>query len=56
MHKEGVELLIAGRKQIAEGRADFLGLKISALYASSAVKLFSASASFFVSSRAFSWL
>ena len=55
MHKEGVEPLIMGMKQIAEGRSDFLGLNSSALSASSAVKLFSASASFFVSSRDFSW-
>jgi hypothetical protein len=56
MHKEGVEPLITRMKRITERRADFLGLKISALSASSAVKLFSASASFFVSSCAFSWL
>jgi hypothetical protein len=56
MHKEAEELLIAGRKRIAEGRADFLGLNRPALSASSAVKLFSSSASFFVSSCAFSWL
>jgi hypothetical protein len=56
MHKEAEELLIAGRKRITGGTADFLGLKISALSASSAVKLFSSSASFFVSSCAFSWL
>jgi hypothetical protein len=55
MHKEGEEPLIMGMKRITERRADFLGLKISALSASSAVKLFSASASFFVSSRDFSW-
>ena len=56
MHKEAEELLIAGRKRIAEGRSDFLGLNRPALSASSAVKLFSVSASFFVSSCAFSWL
>jgi hypothetical protein len=56
MHKEGVEPLIMGMKQIAEGRSDFLGLNRPALSASSAVKLFSSSASFFVSSCAFSWL
>jgi len=56
MQKEAEELLIAGMKQIAEGTADFLGLNSSAPSASSAVKLFSASASFFVSSCAFSWL
>jgi len=55
MHKEGEEPLIMGMKQIAGGRADFLGLNSSAPSASSAVKLFSASSSFFVSSRAFSW-
>jgi hypothetical protein len=55
MHKEAEELLIAGRKRIAEGRSDFLGLNRPALSASSAVKLFSSSASFFVSSCAFSW-
>ena len=37
MHKEGVEPLIMGMKQIAERRADFLGLNRSALSASSAV-------------------
>jgi hypothetical protein len=56
MHKEGVEPLIMGMKRITERRADFLGLKISALSASSAVKLFSVSACFFVSSCAFSRL
>jgi hypothetical protein len=56
MHKEGEEPLIMGMKQIAEGRANFLGLNRSALSASSGVKLFSSSASFFVSSCAFSWL
>ncbi len=43
MHKEGVEPLITRMKRITERRADFLGLKISAPSASSAVKLFSAS-------------
>ena len=56
MHKEGEEPLIMGMKQIAEGRANFLGLNRSALSASSAVKLFSVSACFFVSSCAFSRL
>jgi hypothetical protein len=56
MHKEAEELLIAGRKRITGGRSDFLGLNSSALSASSAVKLFSASSSFFVSSCAFSRL
>ena len=55
MHKEGEEPLIMGMKRITERRADFLGLNRPALSASSAVKLFSASSSFFVSSRAFSW-
>ena len=55
MHKEGEEPLIMGMKRIIERRADFLGLNRSALSASSGVKLFSASASFFVSSRAISW-
>lgn len=55
MHKEGVEPLIMGMKQIAEGRADFLGLNKSALSASFAVTSPRCSASFFVSSRAFSW-
>jgi hypothetical protein len=56
MHKEGVEPLITGMKRITERRADFLGLNRPALSASSAVKLFSASSSFFVSSCAFSRL
>jgi hypothetical protein len=56
MHKEAEELLIAGRKRIAEGRSDFLGLNRSALSASSAVNSPRCSSSFFVSSRAFSWL
>jgi hypothetical protein len=50
MHKEAEELLIVGRKCITGGRSDFLGLNRSALSASSAVKLFSVSACFFVSS------
>jgi hypothetical protein len=56
MHKEGVEPLVMGMKQIAEGRADFLGLKISALSASFAVNSPRCSSSFFVSSPAFSCL
>jgi hypothetical protein len=53
MHKEGVEPLIMGMKQIAEGRADFLGLNKSALSASFAVNSSRCSSSFFVSYRAF---
>jgi hypothetical protein len=55
MHKEGEELLIAGRKRIAEGRSDFLGLNRSALSASSAVNSSRTFPSFFVASRAFLW-
>jgi hypothetical protein len=55
MHKEGVEPLIMGMKQIAEGTADFLGLNRSALSASSAVNSARTFPSFFVASRAFSW-
>jgi hypothetical protein len=53
MHKEGVEPLIMGMKQIAEGTADFLGLNSSALSASSAVHSSCTFPSFFVASRAF---
>ena len=56
MHKEGEEPLIMGMKQIAEGTADFLGFNRSALSASFAVNSPRCSSSFFVSSRAFSWL
>ena len=56
MHKEGVEPLITRMKRIAEGKADLLSLKISALSASSAVNSSRTFPSFFVSSRAFSWL
>jgi hypothetical protein len=55
MHKEGEEPLIMGRKQIAEGTADFLGLNSSALSASSAVHSSCTFPSFFVASRAFLW-
>ena len=56
MHKEGEEPLITRMKRITEGRADFFGLKISALSASSGVNSSRTFPSFFVSSRAFSWL
>jgi hypothetical protein len=55
MHKEAEELLIAGRKRITGGTADFLGLNSSALSASFAVHSSCAFPSFFVASRAFLW-
>jgi hypothetical protein len=55
MHKEAEELLIAGRKRITGGTADFLGLNSSALSASSAVHSSCTFPSFFVASRAFLW-